>query len=48
MVKKRSRTTMELKIEFEGKMGSLVHNWDPTRAKMQEGSDKNMFEALDP
>jgi hypothetical protein len=39
---------MELKIGFEGKNGSRIHNWDSTRPKMQEESDKNMFEPLEP
>jgi hypothetical protein len=39
---------MRLEIEFEGKNGSRVHNWDPAKAKMLEESDKNMFEALEP
>jgi hypothetical protein len=39
---------MRLKIEFEGKNGSQVYNWDPTRSKMQEGSGKNVFEVLEP
>jgi hypothetical protein len=39
---------MGLEIRFEGKNGSRVHNWNLTRAKMQEESDKNMFEALEP
>jgi hypothetical protein len=39
---------MWLEIGFEGKNGSRVHNYDPARSKMQEGSDKNMFEPLQP
>jgi hypothetical protein len=39
---------MRLEIGFEGKNGSRVHNWDPARFKMQEGSGKNVFEALEP
>jgi hypothetical protein len=39
---------MGLDIGFEGKNGSQVHNWDPTRAKMQKRNDKNVFEALEP
>jgi hypothetical protein len=39
---------MRLEIRFEGKNGSQVHNWDPVRSKIQEGSDKNVFEALEP
>jgi hypothetical protein len=39
---------MRLEIGFEGKNGSWVLNWDPARSKMQEESDKNMFEALEP
>jgi hypothetical protein len=39
---------MELEIGFEGKNRSQVYNWDPARAKMHEGGDKNMFEALEP
>jgi hypothetical protein len=39
---------MRLEIEFEGKNGSQVHNWDPSRSKMQERSDKNVFEDLEP
>jgi hypothetical protein len=39
---------MRLEIGFEGKNGSRVHNCDPTRFKMQEGSGKNVFEALEP
>jgi hypothetical protein len=39
---------MKLEIEFERKNRSWVHNWDPTRSKMQEGSDKNVFESLEP
>jgi hypothetical protein len=38
---------MRVEIEFEDKNGSRVHNWDPTRCKMQEGSGKNVFEALE-
>jgi hypothetical protein len=37
---------MRLEIEFEGKNGSRVHNWDPARAKMHERSGNNVFEAL--
>jgi hypothetical protein len=37
---------MELEIMFDGKNMSRVHNWDLVRAKMQERSDKNVFEAL--
>jgi hypothetical protein len=33
--------TIRLEIEFEDKNGSRVHNWDPTRSKIQEGSGKN-------
>jgi hypothetical protein len=39
---------MRLKIGFEGKNRSRVYNWDPARSKMLEGSDKNVFEALQP
>jgi hypothetical protein len=39
---------MRLEIGFEGKNGSRVHNWDSTSSKMQEESDKNVFEALQP
>jgi hypothetical protein len=39
---------MRLDIGFEGKNGSRVHNWDSARSKMQEQSDKNVFEALQP
>jgi hypothetical protein len=39
---------MRLEIGFEGKNGSRVHNCDPARFKMQEGSGKNVFEALEP
>jgi hypothetical protein len=39
---------MRLEIGFEGKNESWVHNWDPARSKMQEGSGKNVFEALQP
>jgi hypothetical protein len=39
---------MRLDIGSEGKNGSWVHNWDPTRSKIQEVSDKNVFEALQP
>jgi hypothetical protein len=39
---------MRLEIRFEGKNGSQVHNWDPSRAEMQEKSGKNVFEALEP
>ena len=39
---------MRLEIGFEGKNGSRVHNCDPARSKMQEGSDKNVFEPLQP
>jgi hypothetical protein len=39
--------TIKLEIGFEGKNMSQVHNWDPARSKMQEGSDKNVFEALE-
>jgi hypothetical protein len=39
---------MWFEIGFEGKNGSRVHNWDPVRSNMQEGSDKNVFEALQP
>jgi hypothetical protein len=39
---------MRLEIEFEGKNRSRVHNWDPVRSKMQEGSGKNVFDALEP
>jgi hypothetical protein len=39
---------MRFEIRFEGENGSRVHNWDPTRSKMQEGSDNNVFEALEP
>jgi hypothetical protein len=39
---------MRLEIGFEGKNGSQVHNCDPARSKMQEGSDKNVFEDLEP
>jgi hypothetical protein len=39
---------MRIEIRFEGKNGSRVHNWDPARSKMQEGSGKNVFEALEP
>jgi hypothetical protein len=38
---------MRLEIKFEDKNGSRVHNWDPTRSKMQEESGKNVFEALE-
>jgi hypothetical protein len=37
---------MRFEIGFEGKNGSRVHNWDPTRSKMQEVSGKNVFESL--
>jgi hypothetical protein len=37
---------MRLEIGFDGKNGSRVHNWDPARSKIQEGSDKNVFESL--
>jgi hypothetical protein len=39
---------MRLEIRFEGKNRSRVHNWDPAKSKMQEVSDKNVFEALEP
>jgi hypothetical protein len=39
---------MMLEIGFEGKNGSRLHNWDSTRAKMQEGSGNNVFEVLEP
>jgi hypothetical protein len=39
---------MRLEIEFESKNGSRVHNWDPARTKMQDVSDNNVFEALEP
>jgi hypothetical protein len=39
---------MRLEIGFEGKNRSQLHNWDPTRSKMQEWSGKNVFEALQP
>jgi hypothetical protein len=39
---------MRLEIGFEGKNGSRVYDCDPARSKMQEGSDKNVFEALEP
>jgi hypothetical protein len=39
---------MRLEIGFKGKNGSRVYNWDSARSKMQEGSDKNVFEALQP
>jgi hypothetical protein len=39
---------MRLEIGFEGKNGSRVHNCDSARSKMQEGSDNNVFEALEP
>jgi hypothetical protein len=39
---------MRLEIGFEGKNGSRMHNWDLARSKMQEGSDKNVFESLEP
>jgi hypothetical protein len=39
---------MRLDIGFEDINRSRVHNWDPTRSKMQEGSVKNVFEALEP
>jgi hypothetical protein len=39
---------MSLEIGFEGKNGSRVYNWDPVRSKMQEESDKNVFETLEP
>jgi hypothetical protein len=38
---------MRLEIGFEGKNGSRVHNWDPTRAKMQKENDKNVFKVLE-
>jgi hypothetical protein len=38
---------MGLEIVFEGKIGFQVHNWDIARAKIQEGSDNNVFEALE-
>jgi hypothetical protein len=41
------RMTMMVEIEFEDKNGSQVHNWDPTRCKMQEENGKNVFEALE-
>jgi hypothetical protein len=39
---------MRFEIGFEDKYMSRVHNWDLTKSKMQEGSDKNVFEALEP
>jgi hypothetical protein len=39
--------TMGLEIEFEDKNRSRVYNWDSERAKIQEGSDKNVFKALE-
>jgi hypothetical protein len=39
---------MRLEIGFEDKNRSQVHNWDQTRAKMQEESGKNMFQTLEP
>jgi hypothetical protein len=39
---------MRFEIRFEGKNGSRVHNWDSARSKIQEESDKNVFEALQP
>jgi hypothetical protein len=39
---------MRIKIGFEGKNGSRVHNWDPARFKIQEGNGKNVFEPLQP
>jgi hypothetical protein len=38
---------MRLEIEFEGKNGSRMHNWDPARSKMHEWSDKNVFKTLE-
>jgi hypothetical protein len=38
---------MGIEIGFEGKNGFRVHNWDPTREKMQEWSVKNVFEPLE-
>jgi hypothetical protein len=35
---------MRFEIRFEGKNGSRVHNWDPARSNMHEGSDKNLLE----
>jgi hypothetical protein len=39
---------MGFEIGYEGKNRSRVHNWDLVRAKMQDESDKNAFEALEP